>query len=303
MQIWGAGLSGLIAASIFPHAQVIEAAPRERFVQHKALLRFRSTAVADATGIEFRKVRVHKGIWDKGFVEPNILYANMYSGKVTGRLGDRSIWNLDAVDRYIAPEDFVDQLIELHSARIRWGSPIDSVVRAANEPVVSTIPMYNMMQLTDYRVFGRPSPVFANRSITVKRWRVPVADVFQTVYFPAPSTSCYRASITGDLLIAEYMGDADEFECWRAFGLVERDLEPIEQVSQKHGKISPIDERIRKEFMLHATLHHNIFSLGRFATWRNILLDDVVKDCSVIKRLMHTHGYDIALHSQIGAKA
>jgi hypothetical protein len=35
--------------------------------------------------------------------------------------------------------------------------------------------------------------------------------------------------------------------------------------------------------------------IGRFATWRNILLDDVVDDIAVIKRLMrHGGAYDHA---------
>lgn len=294
MQIWGAGLSGLIAASAFQKATIYEAAPREKFVGHRALLRFRSTAVADLTGIEFRKVRVHKGIWTAGFVEPNIQLANMYSRKVVGTLGDRSIWSMEPVDRYIAPMDFINMLIDQNSSRIRWG------VAAQEEwiremPVISTIPMGRLMEVLGKK--REEMPVFVHRSITVKRWVVEGADVFQTVYFPLMNTSCYRASITGDTLIAEYVGDADDFDPFRPFGLKLTDVVPIDEARQHYGKINEIDDRVRKQFMLEATTRHRIFSLGRFATWRNILLDDVVKDIGVVKRLMRSSAYDQLHHA------
>jgi len=36
---------------------------------------------------------------------------------------------------------------------------------------------------------------------------------------------------------------------------------------------------------------YNVYSLGRYATWRNILLDDVYHDINVIKQLMDSDGY------------
>ena len=65
----------------------------------------------------------------------------------------------------------------------------------------------------------------------------------------------------------------------------------IETVNQKYGKIAPIDEGKRKALIGHLSTEHNIYSLGRFATWRNLLLDDVVQDIAVIKRLMNSDGY------------
>jgi hypothetical protein len=42
------------------------------------------------------------------------------------------------------------------------------------------------------------------------------------------------------------------------------------------------------------THERNIYSLGRFATWRNILLDDVVDDIAAIKKLLKANSaYDI----------
>lgn len=298
MIIYGAGIAGLLAGCNFQTATIFEAGP-ENNAEHKALLRFRSTKVADAVGIDFRRVRVHKGIWDANgkFVEPNIFLSNIYSQKVIGRLADRSIWNLEPVDRFIAPEDFIHQLAERCRGRIRWNTPVDSEMIMQNNvdgvPAISTLPMPLMARLV-----GRDdAPIFTSAGITVKRWRVPNADVFQTIYFTDMGTNLYRASITGDLLIAEYAGKADDYPLWEPFGLDENDLVPIETTSQRFGKIAPIDSAWRKQFIFSLTTNHNIFSLGRFGTWRNLLLDDVIDDVNVIKKLMNASGYERNRHN------
>jgi hypothetical protein len=51
---------------------------------------------------------------------------------------------------------------------------------------------------------------FQRAPIHVARYRVPKCAVYQTVYFPRPETSVYRASITGDLLIVEHV--ASDYE-------------------------------------------------------------------------------------------
>jgi len=55
---------------------------------------------------------------------------------------------------------------------------------------------------------------------------------------------------------------------------------------QKYAKILPVSDNERKRFMIWATEQFNIFSLGRFATWRpGLLLDDLVNDIRIIHRL------------------
>ena len=70
---------------------------------------------------------------------------------------------------------------------------------------------------------------------------------------------------------------------------------------QEFGKIRPIDENIRKEFIFQMTSKHNIYSVGRFATWRQLLLDDVVDDLKVVEQFIRG-GTDYArwVHSQKG---
>jgi branched-subunit amino acid ABC-type transport system permease component len=66
---------------------------------------------------------------------------------------------------------------------------------------------------------------------------------------------------------------------------------------QSYGKIAPIDEQFRRFVVEHLSQKHSIYSLGRFATWRNILLDDVLKDLQVIKKLMNADLYSRKIHS------
>lgn len=296
MVIYGAGLAGLLAGCIFQTASIIEAAPPNT-ASHRALLRFRSRAVGDAIGIEFRPVCVRKGLWYQGsFHAPTIQLANWYSKKATGQLLDRSVWDLSSVERYIAPEDLIEQLIERCAKRITWNTPLTQLPAPMDGPFISTIPMNLMVEMMRAAVLPPTyPPVFSYQPIVVKRWRVPKADVYQTIYIPDPSTTLYRVSITKDLLIAEYMVQADDYNFWRAFGLIEADATPLTETRQRFGKIAPIDDGWRKHFMYQLSTQRRIYSLGRFATWRNILLDDVIKDISVIKRMMGASLYEQTL--------
>ncbi len=51
----------------------------------------------------------------------------------------------------------------------------------------------------------------------------------------------------------------------------------------------------RKALLHHLTITHGIYSLGRFATWRNILLDDVYEDVFAIRKMIHQSHYDVNL--------
>lgn len=293
--IIGAGLAGLIAANAWPTSTILEAGSAPR-ASHRALLRFRSDAVANLTGIEFRKVRVHKGIWSEGrFVQPNISVANRYAKKVVGRIaGERSIWSLDPVDRYVAPDTFYEQLVEAASLRIFWNTKAEfGNIRAAS---ISTAPL--PVVLSELGI--QTELEFERAPITVVRCRVRGADVFQTVYFPDEETPMYRASITGDTLIIEAMATDVASKEWlpRALTLIGRAfatevVQVLDTVDQKYGKIVPIADADRKRFLFALTQQHGIYSLGRFATWRNILLDDVVKDVHGIKRMMNSTPYDV----------
>lgn len=298
--IIGAGLAGLLAAHAWPQLRIAEAATAPR-PEHRALLRFRTDSVAKLTGIEFRKVRVRKGIfWRGDFHPPSIEIANLYSRKCLGSLeADRSIWNIEPADRFIAPEDFYEQLMDAVQDRIDWdagmllSSPIDQ-----RPPLISTAPLPAVVKALGLE---QHCPMtFTRAAINVERFRVPDCDVYQTVYYPGDETTVYRASITKDILIIESRGDRvidlDEMNmvlC--SFGLDPTSgiiVGGIDRVSQRYGKIAQVDDWQRKQLILRLSTEFNIYSLGRFATWRNILLDDVVDDIAVIKRLMRVGPYD-----------
>lgn len=294
MNIIGAGIAGLMAGSIFQRATIFESGPESQ-MSHKAVLRFRSSAVGEAVGVEFKKVIVNKGLWiDERFVAPNIQLANLYSKKVIGRLADRSIWKLEPVERFVAPDDLVQRMAERCAGRIHWNTPVTLPLSSA-APTISTIPMDAMAKMLG---IDTAEVAFSYAPIKVRRWRVPGANVFQTVYFPSPETNLYRASITGDLLIAEYKDEEDDHDFLPAFGLTHTDVVAHDSTKQRYGKIAPINERWRKSFIMNVSDKHNIYSVGRFSTWRNILLDDALKDIHIVKRLIEEGSYARALHGR-----
>lgn len=289
MQILGAGLAGLLAGCHFPNATLYEAGTPEK-IAHKAVLRFRTPAVGDSVGIDFRKVRVRKGIWyQNAFHEPTIRLANFYAEKVIGAIVDRSIWHIEPVDRYIAPENFQEQLIDRVGNRIHWNTPVDKeTLLSFQGATVTTMPLSILAQWLTFP----QKPEFSYAPIHVQRFRLPKADVFQTIYFPDPLTTLYRVSITGDLVIAEYVRAIDRtYDFWPAFGIDAGQAEPIEVSSQRFGKILPIDDTWRKAFIFFLSHEHGIYSIGRYSTWRNILLDDLIPDLTIIKRLIGGSAY------------
>jgi hypothetical protein len=305
--IIGAGLSGLIAACMI-EGRIFEAADEPK--GHKALLRFRSDIVSQITGIPFKKVNVQKGIWSNGqFKQPSIGLLNAYSYKVTGEILPRSIINIDPVVRYIAPENFHQQLLKRHLSRICFNASLDGLnnrvitinldnqphtpIERNGNPIISTIPITIMNNIT-YQTEETSELSYSN--ITTFRYRLDHCDTYQTIYFPDINMNVYRASITGSLLIIESLSDAiavDELEIInKAFGLNYIDAVFIDKTPSRFGKIKP-NERITHPIVYKLTRDYNVFSLGRFALWRNILLDDVVADMNKILKLMWLSDYEV----------
>jgi len=306
--IVGAGLAGLIAACHFPDAAIFDAAPGPG-ASHQALLRFRTTDVAALTGIPFKQVTVTKNIYSGGkFAEScSIRDANNYAYKVSGGVTGRSITNLAPVQRFIAPDDFYDQLVARHAGRINWGTSF-SREWLDNSPaatVISTAPM--SVNLAAAGIDHGADFPFSKSDISVTRVKLRCpSDVYQTIYFPDPNTNLFRASITGDTLIIEVLGKENGRNSYYhetletvlfAFGLFESqlDLATVSRTTQPFGKIVDMPKADREALMHELTNAHNIYSLGRFATWRNILLDDVVSDLGRIERLIGASAYTRSL--------
>ena len=298
MKIYGAGMAGLLAANMLRrHNPVIHEAQSELPNNHAALLRFRTSKVSDATHIPFVKVQVRKAIKYGGelLTEPTIPACNEYSLKVTGKAMGRSVWNLDPATRYIAPEDFISQCAA--SVNIEYNSSLKDP-----EPCISTIPMPVLMDIVGWK----DKPEF--KFLPIWSYQLDLGDnfgVYQTIYYADEEDSIYRASITGNMLIAEFTTDPqymdeDTFRkrmraCMDEFGIsytrqtslnLHDDISTAGIMMQKYGKLLPIDEDIRKEFILAMSDKYQIYSLGRFATWRQILMDDIVDDVKIIEKFI-----------------
>lgn len=298
MIIYGAGMAGLIAGNMLRRFEpVIKEAQPSLPNNHAALLRFRSDIASKATTIPFKKVKVQKSIYfgDKHHSKSTIYFNNMYSNKVADKVMGRSISNLDDAERYIAPEYFLGQMAK--GVDIEFNQKLNSEViynqkHNPEHDIISTIPMPMLMDLVKWP----DKPEFKWNKI----WSVwgkinkPDCDVYQTVYFPDSYDSHYRISITGNIYIAEYITEPTEtflqeksLKILRdVFGIVNPELENLHIKKQEYGKLLPIDEKVRKEFILYMTDQYRIYSLGRFATWRQILLDDIVEDVHQIEKLV-----------------
>lgn len=292
MRIIGAGLAGCLAGALDSSAKIIEFGPKKD--THQAVLRFRSDKIAKATGIPFKKVKVYKGIWHNDRSVPLTPRAiALYSRKVSDTVSYRSITNIDTVDRYISPVDFHDILRSQCEGRITYNAepiiPHPTGYRAT--PLISTLPIFALCKMLDI-----PLDIDHNHSkIYVTKYRLEDCEAYMTYYYTDPVIKCYRASITGNELIIESkwpIDDDDVKGVIRSFGLHGAPMERIlDNHEQPNGKMTPMKENLRRAIILDLTLERNIYSLGRFATWRNLLLDDIFDDILVIKRLINKDHY------------
>lgn len=294
MLVIGAGLSGAIAGALDRQAIVWEAAAAPPVANHRAVLRFRSPKIGEALNIPFRPVRVTKAVEGEDgclttIVTPRL--ANLYARKVTGRITERSIGDLSPVERWVAPFDFHQQLLALVDDRVLYNQQFESQHALSRAlPIVSTIPLTRLCP-----ILGIKPPPLRFAPISVTRYDVRDCDAFQTVYHPAEDTLLYRSTLTGSLLIAEAMGpssDDDVERMARCFGLDPNSITQRDTGSQTFGKITPLDAPARKSLLHRITVDFGIYSLGRFATWRNVLLDDVYEDFFKIRQMMALDAYD-----------
>lgn len=289
--IVGAGLAGLLAANMLRrHAPSILEAQSSLPNNHHAVLRFRTEEVSRQLHIPFKRVRVFKSCDE---CDP-IKAAMLYSKKVTGRYELRSLIDLSPVDRFIAPPDLISQMAEglyLPPAYDCAWRPGD---HEADVPVISTMPMAALMDTLGY---GGERPAFVSHPGWVIRATIDQCEVYATRYYARHRGLIYRASITGNNVIIEGVGD----DPWDVppndtlarilmdFGIVDPTIIEGPKVHRmrysKIGELSAADRAKAKQFMFWATREHNVYSLGRFATWRaGLLLDDLVKDIITIER-------------------
>lgn len=256
-------------------------------------------AIVGRAGTEqtFRRVNVLKAVKRKGELETTCTLRdlNQYALKVSGTIAERSVMNLEPCERYVAPPDFLPRLA--HGKAIITGAPFtaDNLAPLKGQRDVATISTMPLPALMSVVGWPYSTDDFAWRSIysatgTLAHLKV---DVFQTIYYPDPALPFYRASITGNQLIIEYMSDVPPDLGYvglvlEDFGIPphQRGIAHLTYKQQKYGKLLSADAHKRQEFILAMTDEYNLYSLGRFATWRQILLDDVVADVHKVHRMI-----------------
>lgn len=297
MIILGAGMAGLLAGKYFSgrNPTIIEK-QSDLPNNHSALLRFKTDKLSYLVGEPFRRVYVRKFVaYEETYADfPNPYICNQYSYKVTGQYADRSCWNLEPGYRYIAPADMIKRIADGQKIKFGVNVGIKELSKYASAgPIISTIPMPVMA-----KIIGAETPKFSMSNVWTLRVRVlaPMVDLYQTIYQCAEHYTVYRMSFTGNELIIEMMEKTEKpdlivRDALEMFGLQPEAghlmLSLIEQREQKYGKIVPIDESWRREFIYMLTRDYNIFSLGRYATWRQLLLDDLHNDLEVINSLVN----------------
>jgi len=305
MIVVGAGMAGLLAAAMLrTECSKIYEKQSQLPNNHSAVLRFRSRTVADVLNIMFEEVTVMKEVqpW-----RGTIADALAYSYKCTGHSTMRSIVTADSSMevRYIAPHDLIQRMADISRSRLHLGATVGATELCKSyqeEPIISTLPMPVLMGILGY---GSADNWF--RSVSGRNVVCEVEDMsaYFSLYIPDPGFDASRVSITGNQMIIECpdphkvkghgRGDGPAIDhvdekllqmVCQWLGMNPSRISNARVHQQRYAKILPIDEKIRKDFILWASQHHNIYSLGRFATWRpGLLLDDIVNDVRVICRL------------------
>lgn len=298
--IIGAGMAGLLAANMLGHRQpVVYEIQKSLPNNHSAVLRFRSPIVGDTLNIPFQKVTMIKAHvpWKNPVAD-----ALAYSFKNTGKYrSDRSIIaGTTVAERWISPR----HLIYLMSERVdvRLDVPFDFKGMQENEIVISTLPMPTLMEALEYpkRQMFKWDYV---PGINI-RAEVPDCDAYVSLLVPDPELPFSRISLTGNELIVEcptigpiIKDDYDVLALATELLGIPNYLKNASSSVQRYAKITPIDDDMRKDFMFWATDKFNIFSLGRYATWRpNLLLDDLVNDIRLIDRWISSGRYSVTRH-------
>lgn len=305
--IIGTGLAGSIAYQALRAFKPIclDARPEPENGQlglHPAVMRLRDRQVADTIGAKFKKISISKAIYMEGLLhtKANILFNNLYSKKVYGALGRRSLNNLEDETRYIMPDGYPAP------RRTIWGHKVVNIKEPGEVTlegdeynyircryIVSTVPMPTMATYIagsppDFREDFSYTPV---KVLTIKL-NIP-STINQTIYFPSPKTDIYRITIQGQYAIIESTEETGDWAVLiqTAFGIDSScfDYGATRMNDWKtipFGKISPIDEDSRLRYIMWLTDAMRVFSFGRFAVWKPLRTDHLLGDIEKIRRII-----------------
>jgi hypothetical protein len=293
----GAGMAGLLASAMLRNecSSIIEAQNKVPN-NHSAVLRFRSHIVGDVLNIPFKKVSVMKAVHP--WLNP-IADAFAYSKKTNGSLTLRSIITADATisERFIAPSDFIQRMVDCLHCEIMFDCSVTKGMfecwKLSNKYVISTMPMPILMDILGWE----KKEEFYKVSGTNITFKVSGLDAYCSLYVPDPLFEGSRISVTGSEVVIECHGNHGDIvensrsiiaNSCRLLGIDDGDeISNVQIKRQTYSKILPYNDEDRKKFIMWATENWNIYSLGRFATWRpGLLLDDLVEDIRIIHRMI-----------------
>lgn len=322
--IIGAGLAGSIAfhalRSFNPVIVEAQEQPKDNVVGlHPAVMRLRDSKVAEVIGAEYEEVKVSKGIFLDGRLlqSSNIRANNLYSMKVYGALGRRSLNTVGEVKRYLLPYGYKAPSNTLWGLRFKGaqdGVASFSGRSAVDEEIpynwlVSTLPMIDMVN----NYIGEPeggfrTPIkFGHNPVYVLRMKTKIpSTIHQTIYFPNPETNIYRVTIQNQWIIIEavekeHYSDFEEM-IETAFGIPDlfgRGVTSNGWEQMRIGKIIPIDENERLRYIMWLTDRHKIISFGRFSVWRPLRTDQLLDDAEKIRRLVSASGIKAQYRSRM----
>lgn len=318
IKIIGAGIAGLMAAYYFAkngyEVVVLERKPTLTN-DHSAVLRFRED-MRSFLPIPLEEAKLFKNICFGGKLhnQSNIFFNNLYSIKSTGALRERSINKLDTEMRFIPPENFYELLVLICKGvnvnfKTNYAADKNDILEDGWE-VITTAPLpvtLKMLEISHDISFSSNSIDTWNYTLDEKFQ----SNVHQTIYFPSRDfmNPAYRISILGNRIVAELNTDLNingrhDFDTAAKIKLQIKDAFGVDLTAsasgkfrtQPLGKLVNINEETRKKLLYEITKDFGVYTLGRFATWREgIMTPDVKKDIMKIKQwisLKDISGYD-----------
>jgi hypothetical protein len=293
MIIIGAGLTGLIAATMLRHHQplIIEEALE---LPRKPRMRFRSSVISSAVAVPFDPITVTTGIYS---TERNpVILANRYSEKASGEIRSPGLVE-GQVKQWVGPDDIITRLASGPTCTIQLGTTWAGPDPAwEDEAIISTIPMGDLMDLLHYD--NKPEFEFRD-GWTIDIGLRSTVDVYQTMLFPDDADHYHRVDINRNemrihfstiptLHVDDYADDVCD-----AMAIDRSHIKEVGGVNRsKYGAIREIDRRTRLEFISWASREHGVYSLGKYATWRpEFDFDDLVKDVQAIETMITESEY------------
>jgi hypothetical protein len=308
MVIIGGGLAGAMAFNYFRrfNPELYEA--KKEPEKHRAILRIKDSQVGVILGCPMKEIEAERTAYYGGKLnsKANITASNQYSIKVSDSIKKRSISNLGKVKRFIM-DGKINLKGSVFGAKLYRMTEVGKMLYFSGNSskqncfvnydiCINTIPLPSLLQIGGINLSEKfdLQNTFKSQQIFVLSYGISIdVDVCQTIYFPEPEYNIYRASIENKRLIIESVDlepNIDEIMLVeKLFGLNLFNVTIFKDGCLSilpFGKIINMDNDIRRLIILKLTERYNIYSLGRYATWKSIRLDDLVSDLKRIENMI-----------------